>query len=89
MQSKNSVSVMDFAAVACDDKVLLILSIEVGPKTNTYEFLEILSDGLLLWIRGNYYSNKFMLFQDSVISYSSVKSLETDIRQRFCNLDTK
>ena len=64
MQSKNPASVMVFAAVASDGKVMPPHFIEVGLKINTTEFLKILKDVLMPWIRRNYDPFKVMLVQD-------------------------
>ena len=44
MQSKNSASVMVFAAVANDGKVIPLHFIEAGIEVNTAEYLKILKD---------------------------------------------
>ena len=73
MQSKNLVSVMVFAAVAGDDKVIPPHFIETGLKTNTEECLKILIDFLLAWIRENNDHNKVVLVQNSASARGAKK----------------
>ena len=61
LQSKNPASVMVFAAVASDGKVLPPHFIKSGLKINTAECLKILKDVLMPWIRRNYGPFKVML----------------------------
>ena len=70
MQSKNPASVMVFAAVASDGNVMPPHFIEAGVKINTAEYLKILKDVLMPWIRRNYDPSKVMLVQDSARAYS-------------------
>ena len=58
MQSKNPASVMVFAAVASDGKVMPPHFIKAGLKINTAEYLKILKDVLMLWIRRSYTPSK-------------------------------
>ena len=51
MQSKNPASVMVFAAVASDGKVMPPHFIDAGLKINTAEYLKILKDVLMPWMR--------------------------------------
>ena len=51
MQSKNPASVMVFAAVASDGNVMPPHFIEAGVKINTADYLKILKDVLMPWIR--------------------------------------
>ena len=53
MQSKNPATVMVFAAVASDSKVMPPHFIEAGLKINTAKCLKILKDVSMLWIRRN------------------------------------
>ena len=64
MQSRNPASVMAFAAVASDGKVMLSHFIESGLKINTEKYLKILKDVLMPWIRRNCDPFKVMLVQD-------------------------
>ena len=65
MQSKNPASVMVFAAVASDGKIMPPHFIEACLEINTAEYLKILKDVLMPWIRRNYDPFKVMLVQDS------------------------
>ena len=51
MQSKNLASVMVFAAVASDGNVMPPHFIESGVKINTADYLKILKNVLMPWIR--------------------------------------
>ena len=73
MQSKNPASVMVFAAVASDGKVMPPHFSEAGLKINTAEYLKILKDVLILWIRRNYDPFKVMLVQDSALAHGAKK----------------
>ncbi|KAF2352619.1 hypothetical protein FHG87_016621 [Trinorchestia longiramus] len=73
MQSKNPASVMVFAAVASDGKVMPPHFIEAGLKINTAEYLKILKDVLMPWIRRNYDPFKVMLVQDSAPAHGAKK----------------
>ena len=73
MQSKNFASVMVFAAVARDDKVMPPHFIEAGLKINTAECLIILKDILMPWIRRIYDPFKLMLVQDSAPEHGAKK----------------
>ena len=73
MQSKNPASVMVFAAVASDGKVMPPHFVEAGLKINTSEYLKILNDVLLPWIRRNYDPTKVMLVQDSAPAHGAKK----------------
>lgn len=73
MQSKNPASVMVFAAVASDGNVMPPHFIEAGLKINTAEYLKILKDVLMPWIRRNYDPFKVMLVQDSAPAHGAKK----------------
>ena len=73
MQSKNSASVMASAAIACDGKMMPHHFIEAGLKINTAEYLKILKDVLMPWIRRNYDPFKVMLVQDSAPAHEAKK----------------
>ena len=73
MQSKNPASVMVFAAVASDGKMVPPHFIEAGLKINTAEYLKILKDVLMPWIRRNYDLFKVMLVQDSAPTHGAKK----------------
>ena len=73
MQSKNPASVMIFAAVASDGKVIPPHFIEEGLRINTAEYLKILKDVLMPWIRRNYDPFKVMLVQDSAPAHGAKK----------------
>ena len=73
MQSKNPASVMVFAAVASDGKVMPPHFIEAGLKINAAEYLKILKDVLMPWIRRNYDPFKVMLVQDSAPAHGAKK----------------
>ncbi|KAF2362962.1 Homeobox domain-like [Trinorchestia longiramus] len=73
MQSKNLASVMVFAAVASYGKVMPPHFIEAGLKINTAEYLKILKDVLMPWIRRNYDPFKVMLVQDSAPAHGAKK----------------
>ena len=73
MQSINSASVMFFAAVANDGKVMLPHFIEAGLKINTAEYLKILKDVLMPYIRRNYDPFKVMLVEDSAPAHGAKK----------------
>ena len=74
MQSKNPASVMVFAAVASDGKVMPPHFIEAGLKINTAEYLKILKDFLIPWIGRNYDPFKMMLVQDFAPAHGSKES---------------
>ena len=65
MQSKNPASVMVFAAVVSDGRVMSPHFIKAGLKINMEEYLNILNDVLLPWIRRYCDATKVMLVQDS------------------------
>ena len=71
--SKNPASVMVLAAVASEGKVMPPHFIEAGLKINTAEYLKILKDVLMLWIRRNYDPFKVMLVQDSAPAHGAKK----------------
>ena len=73
MQSKNPASVMVFAVVASDGKVMPPHFIEAGLKINTAEYLKILKDVSMPWIRRNYDPFKVMLVQDSAPAHGAKK----------------
>ena len=73
MQSKNPASVMVFAAVASDGNVMPPHFIEAGVKINTADYLKILKDVLMPWIRRSYDPSKVMLFQDSARAHRAKK----------------
>lgn len=73
MQSKNPASVMVFAAVASDGKVMPPHFIEAGLKINAEEYLKILKDVLMPWIRRNYEPFNVMLIQDSAPAHGAKK----------------
>ena len=74
IQSKNPASVMVFAAVASDGKVMPPHFIEAGLKINTAENLKILKDVLMQWIRRKYDPFKVMLVvQDSEPAHEAKK----------------
>ena len=70
MQSKNPASVIAFTAVASDN-VMPPHFIEASLKINTAEYLKILKDYLIPWIRRNYDPFKVMLIQDSAPAYGA------------------
>ena len=74
MQSINPASVMVFAAVASDGKMMPPHFIEAGLKINKAEYLEILKDILMPWIRRNYDPFKMMLVQDCACAWSKESS---------------
>ena len=74
MQSKNPASVMVFAAVASDGKVMPSHFIKAGIKINTAEYLKIMKDVLMPWIRRNYDPFKVMLVQDCACAWSQESS---------------
>ena len=80
MQSKNPASVMIFADVASDGKVMPPHFIEAGLKINTTEYLKILNDVLLPWIRRNYDGTKVMLVQDSAAAHGA-KKVQTYLKE--------
>ena len=71
MQSKNPNSVMVFAAVASDGRVMPPHFIEAGLKINMAEYLNILYDVLLPWICRYYDATKVMLVQDSAPAHGA------------------
>ena len=73
MQRKNPDSVMVFVTVASDGKVMPPHFIEAGLKINTAEYLKILKDVLMPWIRRNYDPFKVMLVQDSALVHGAKK----------------
>ena len=73
MQSKNPASVIVFAAVASDGKVMPPHFIEAGLKINIAGYLKILKDVLMPWIRRNYDPFKVMLVQDSAPAHGAKK----------------
>ena len=82
MQSKNPASVMVFAAVASDGKVMPSHFIEAGLKINTAEYLKILKDVLMPWIRRNYDPFKVMLVQDSAPAHGA-KKVQDFLKENF------
>ena len=64
---------MAFAAVASDGKVMPPHFIETGLKINTAEYLKILKDVLMPWIRRNYDLFKVMFVQDSAPAHGTKK----------------
>ena len=73
MQSKNPASVKVFAAVASDGKVMPPHFIEAGLKIKAAEYLTILKDVLMPWIRRNYNPFRVMLVQDSAPAHGAKK----------------
>ena len=73
MQSKNPASVMVFAAVASDGKVMPPHSSKRALKSTQREYLKILKDVLMPWIRRNYDPFKVMLVQDSAPAHGAKK----------------
>ena len=71
MQSKNSASVMVFAAVVSDERVMPPHFIDAGLKINMAEYLNILNDVLLLWIHRYYDATRVMLVQDSAPAHGA------------------
>ena len=71
MQSRNPASVIIFAAVENDGKMIPPHFIKGGLKINTAEYLKIVNDVLLPWIRTNYNGIKVMLVQDSVPAHGA------------------
>ena len=71
MQSKHPASVMVFGVVASDGKVMPPHFIDAGLKINTAEYLKILKEVLLPWIKKNYGPMKVMFIQDSVPAHGS------------------
>jgi len=71
MHSKNPASAMVFAAVASDGKVMPPHFIQAGLKINTAEYLKILRDVLLPWIRKNFDPTQVMLIQDSAPAHGA------------------
>ena len=82
IQSKNPTSVMIFAAVSSDGKAMSPHFIAAGLKINTAEYLNILNDVLLPWIRTNYDSTKIMLVQDSAPAHGA-KQVQTFLKENF------
>ena len=80
MQSKNPASVMVFAAVASDGRVLPLHLIKTGLKINTAEYLNILNDVWLPWIHRYYDATKVMLVQDSVPAHGA-KQVQTYLKE--------
>ena len=74
MQSKNPTSVMVFAAVVSDGKVMPPHFIKAGLKINRAEYLKILEDVLTPWIRRNYDPFKVMILQDCARAWSQESS---------------
>ena len=72
-QSKNPASVMVFAAVASNGKVMPPHFIEARLKINTAEYLKILKKFLMPWIRRNYDPFKVRLVRDSAPSHEAKK----------------
>ena len=70
MQSKNPASVMVFAAVASDGRVMPPHFIEAGLKINMAEYLNVLNDVLLPWIHRYYDATNVMLVQDCASTWS-------------------
>ena len=71
MRSKHPAFVMVFGVVASDGKVMPPHFIDVGLKINTAEYLKILKEVLLPWIKKNYDPMKVMFIQDSVPAHGS------------------
>ena len=71
MQSKHPASVMVFGVVASDGKVMPPYFIDAGLKINTAEYLKILKEVLLPWIKKNYDPMKVMFIQDSAPAHGS------------------
>jgi hypothetical protein len=71
MHSKNPASVMVFGAVASDGRVMPPHFIEAGLKINTTEYLKILTEVLMPWIRKHYDPKKVMFVQDSAPAHGS------------------
>ena len=80
MQSKNPASVMVFAAVASDGRVMPPHFIEAGLKINMAEYLNILNDVLLSWIHRYYNATKVMLVQNSVPAHGA-KQVQTYLKE--------
>ena len=80
MQSKNPASVMVFAAVASDGRVMTPHFIKAGLKINTAEYLNILNDVLLPWIRRYYDATKVMLVEDSAPVHGA-KQVQTYLKE--------
>ena len=80
MQSKHPASVMVFGAIASDGKVMPPHFIEVGLKINTAEYLKILEEVLLPWIKKNYDPIKVMFIQDSAPAHGS-KTVQTFLKR--------
>lgn len=80
MESKFPASVMVFGAVASDGKVMPPHFIEAGLKINTVEYLKILEEVLLPWIKKNYDPMKVMFVQDSAPAHGS-KTVQTFLKR--------
>ena len=62
---------MVFDVVASDGKVMSPHFIDAGLKINTAEYLKILKEVLLPWIKKNYDPMKVMFIQDSAPAHGS------------------
>ena len=71
MRSKHPASVMVFGVVASDGKVMPPHFIDAGLKINTAEYLKILKEVLLPWIKKNYDPIKVIFIQDSAPAHRS------------------
>ena len=81
MQSKHPAFVMMFGAIASNGKVMPPHFIEAGLKINTVEYLKILEEVLLPWIKKNYDPMKVMFIQDSAPAHGS-KTVQTFLKRK-------
>ena len=81
VQSKHHASMMVFGAVASNSEVMPMHFIEAGLKVNTEEYLKILKEVLIPWIKKNYDPKKVMFIWDSTSAHGS-KKVQTFFRTK-------